>query len=115
MLKLALGYQGWEGVKQIGQLHAATHDLIGRAAAHLLAHIQAILGMKERAQRIGGADQAVAQRFEDAQVEQGEDFHLFGPGLARFRQQLTEFDCVVHGRLFEKNFTPATCPDSCSK
>jgi hypothetical protein len=71
--------------------------------------------MKERTQRIGRADQAVAQRFEDAQIEQGEDFHLFGPGLARFRKQLTEFDCVVHGLLFEKNFTPATCPDSCSK
>lgn len=97
MLKLALRRHGREGVEEIGQLHATAHDLIGRAAAQLPAHEQAVLGMIEGAQCIACAEQAVAQRFEDAQVEQGEDFYLFGLGLAWCRQQLAKFDDIVHG------------------
>ena len=72
--------------------------------------------MEEELKSVDGTYEAIRERLDDPEVDEGKKSCLFRSTFSGPAQQRLKIDAIVHGcPQWGKNFTPATWPDACSK
>jgi len=116
MIELRPGFLGRQAIKKIGQLDAVTHDCVCGAVAKVLSDVEAVVRVIKALNGLRHAQHPTGQRLHEAQVQQCKQLDLLAEPAARLGEKNPEWIFASHRILtLEKNLTPATLEDACSK
>lgn len=84
LIKFASSLLGAQGIKEVGQLYAAAHRIVGFFAAQRAAYVRAVRRMVEALHRFGRSQCSARQRLHDAEVDDGKELKVLRTAAAVF-------------------------------